>query len=48
MEKKLASEEAVTRNYNDMGDDIQLLYISLCICVDKINHFSTSKSATSL
>ncbi len=38
MEKKLASEEAVTRNYNDMGDDIQLLYISLCICVDKINH----------
>ncbi len=28
MEKKLASEEAVTRNYNDMGDDIQLLYFT--------------------
>ena len=47
MEKKSASEETINLLYNNMGVNIELLFPSLCNCVDTIKQLKVSVSRRS-
>lgn len=47
MKKKLASEETINRIYNSIGANTELLFLSLCTCVDSIKQLKVCVSKNS-